>query len=78
MITLTVEGENIGLNLTMEASDFIEIMRQPEVKIAGKKALESLGKFGSLAEKLVELLIASKAMQAINPTINPIGDVKSE
>ena len=76
MITLTVEGENIGLNLTMEASDFIEIMRQPEVKIAGKKALESLGKFGSLAEKLVELLIASKAISSFDATV--AGDVKSE
>ena len=76
MITLTVEGENIGLNLTMEASDFIEIMRQPEVKIAGKKALESLGKFGSLGEKLVELLIASKTISSFDATVS--GDVKSE
>ena len=77
MITLTVEGENLSLNLTMEASDFIEIMRQPEVKIVGKKALESLVKFGSLAEKLVELLIASKTISSFSGTL-PTGDVKSE
>lgn len=77
MITITVEGENLSLNLMMEASDLIEIMRQPEVKIAGKKALESLSKFGSLAEKLVELLIASKTMQTFSGTL-PTGEVKLE
>ena len=77
MITITVEGENLALNLTMEASDFIEIMRQPEVKNAGKKALESLSKFGSLGEKLLELLIASKTISTLSGTL-PIGDVKSE
>ena len=77
MITITVEGENLSLNFTMEASDFIEIMRQPEVKIAGKKALESLSKFGSLGEKLVELLIASKTIQTFSGAL-PTGDVKSE
>ena len=76
MITITVEGENLSLNLTMEASDFIEIVRQPEIKIAGKKALESLSKFGSLAEKLVELLIATKTISTLGTL--PIGEVKSE
>ena len=77
MITITVEGENLSLNLTMEASDFIEIVRQPEIKKAGKKALESLSKFGSLAEKLVELLIATKTISTLSGTL-PIGEVKSE
>lgn len=77
MITITVEGENLSLNLTMEASDLIEIMRQPEVKIVGKKAFESLSKFGSLAEKFVELLIASKTFSTLSGAL-PVGEVKSE
>ena len=60
MIEVMIKGENLTATLTMDATDFIEIMHQPEVKLAGKRLIGTITRFGDMAEQFVKLLAMSK------------------